>query len=261
MSYALRVAKDGLLVDGKFHDPGKDYDGDYIKLEPGKIAILSTEERLIMPEDLVGKLGIRLKYAHQGLTGLMGIQVDPLYGHERNGEPLYIRVANFGNETIQLSPGDDVFTFELHELKGTFSRRNKLSTWDRMKDGLRYQSNASWSYVTRVEDNLSAQTQNLKDFVQPLVMFGVFLVSVTILGVALAILIRVPEPSVVEDSSWLTAGERRALLWVLLAGIAGTAWVGMVAGWRFLRPYRFGVPPRRKGLIRRGVGRIWECIW
>lgn len=73
-SYGLRIAKDGLLVDGEFFDPGKNFDGDFLKIEPGKIAILSTIERLIMPKDLVGKIGIRLKYAHQGLTGLMGIR-------------------------------------------------------------------------------------------------------------------------------------------------------------------------------------------
>ena len=124
-SYALRIANDGLLIDGEFHDPGEKYDGDYIKIEPGKIAILSTMELLNMPADLLGKIGIRLKYAHQGLTGLMGIQVDPLYGRDKPAERLYIRVANFGNETIQLSPGDQVFTFELHEVTGNVSAQGK----------------------------------------------------------------------------------------------------------------------------------------
>ena len=58
----------------------------------------------------------------------------------------------------------------------------------RMKDELRYQSNSSWSYVTRVESDLSAQTDNLRNYLQPLVMFGVFLVAVSILAVAMAVL-------------------------------------------------------------------------
>ena len=120
-----------------------------------------------MPADLVGKIGIRLKYAHQGLTGLMGIQVDPLFGRDKSAERLYIRVANFGNETIQLSPGDEVFSFELHQVKGTFPTRTKESTWLRMKDELRYQSDSSWSYVTRVESRLSAETENLRNYLQP----------------------------------------------------------------------------------------------
>ena len=54
-----------------------------------------------MPNDLVGKIGIRLEYALKGLTGLMGIQVDPCYGQERSGERLYIRVVNLGERTNQ----------------------------------------------------------------------------------------------------------------------------------------------------------------
>ena len=56
-SYALRIADDGLLVDDKFYPLGVSYTGDYINIEPGKIAILSTTEQLNMPANLVGKIG------------------------------------------------------------------------------------------------------------------------------------------------------------------------------------------------------------
>ena len=59
-SYALRVAKDGMVVDGKVFSPGTAYPEPVIEIKPGHIAILSTEERLRMPSDLVGKLGVRL---------------------------------------------------------------------------------------------------------------------------------------------------------------------------------------------------------
>ena len=260
-SYALRIANDALLIDGKFYDPGIEYDGDYISIEPGKIAILSTKEALNMPKDLVGKIGIRLKYAHQGLTGLMGIQVDPFYGRDKPDEKLYIRVANLGNETIQLSPGDMVFTFELHNVKGTFPPREKESTWLRMKDELRYQANSSWSYVTRVESKFSAETENLKNYLQPLVMFGVFLVAVSILGVAIAVLLQTEMSDEVIKSSWSALNERTLLLWVLLVGIAGTAWVGWAAGWRFLRPYQSGTPRPTTGWIRRYWRKFWYWLW
>ena len=260
-SYALRIADDALLVNGKFYDPGQKYDGDYIAIEPGKIAILSTKERLNMPVDLVGKIGIRLNYAHQGLTGLMGIQVDPLYGRDKPAESLYVRVANLGNETIRLSPGDEVFTFELHQVVGSFPPKDRESTWLRMKDELRYQSDASWSYATRVESNLSAETESLKNHLQPLVMFGVFLVAVSILGVAIAVLMQAPGPDKVVGSSWLTVDERKLLLWTLLVGIAGTAWVGLAAGWRFLRPYRSGTPRPTTGWIRKYWRNFWHWLW
>ena len=260
-SYALRIANDALLIDGKFYDPGDAYDGDYIRIEPGKIAILSTKELLNMPADLVGKIGIRLKYAHQGLTGLMGIQVDPLHGRDKPAERLYIRVANLGNEMIQLSPGAEVFTFELHQLMGTFPPREKESTWLRMKDELRYQSNSSWSYVTRVESNLSTETENLRNYLQPLVMFGVFLVAVSILGASIAVLLQTARPDEVIRSSWSSLNQRTLLLWVLLVGIGGTAWVGWAAGWRFLRPYRSGTPRPTTGWVRKYWRKFWHWLW
>ena len=260
-SYALRIARDGLLVDGVFYDPGSKYDADSIKIAPGKIAILSTEEQLVMPADLVGKIGIRLKYAQRGLTGLMGIQVDPLFGRNKPDERLYIRVANFGNEIIRLSPGDEVFSFELHQIKGAFPPRPKESTWERMKNELRYQSDASWSYVTQVESNLEKETENLKSNFQPVIMFGVFLVAVSILGAAIAVLLQTGNSKGAIELSWLSLDERRLLLWVLLIGTVGTAWVGLTAGWRFLRPYRSGTQRRNPGLIRRTWIRFWSWLW
>ena len=240
-SYALRIANDGLLIDGKFYDPGTHFPGDYIAIDPGKIAILSTKEHLNMPADLVGKLGIRLDYALQGLTGLMGIQVDPCYGRDKVKERLFIRVANFGNETIRLSPGDNVFTFELHKVKGEVPSDSptKECTWTRLKRQLRHQSNTSWSYVTRVERDLSAETENIRDYLQPLVMFGIFLVAVTILGVTLAVILSVRDIPNVSVPTWVTDWGWKLLLSTLgfataMTGLMGAVTVAMML-MRFLR--------------------------
>ena len=282
-SYVLRIAADGLLLDGKFYDPFSQKKlnrfqmlvrnvgattvqeltepRNYIQIDPGKIAILSTIEELDMPSDLVGKIGIRLRFAHLGLTGLMGIQVDPLFGHDKERERLYIRVANFGNDPIRLSEGDEVFTFELHEVKGHVHVEPREDTWPRIKRTLKHLDDASWSYVTRVESDLSAETQNVKDYFQPLVMFGVFLVAVSILAVAIAVLLQTPEPDKVVAASWVEVNKQNLLLWVLLAGIGGTAWVGLAAGWRFFRPYRRGTPRANTGWIRKCWGKIWHWLW
>ena len=50
VSYTLRIANDGLLINGTFYDPGIPYKGGYIEIAPGEIAILSTKERLNMPD-------------------------------------------------------------------------------------------------------------------------------------------------------------------------------------------------------------------
>ena len=144
-SYVLRVASDGLLLGGKRFRPGKDKVDQRIEINPGEIAILSTMERLNMPRDLVGKLGIRFNYATQGLTGLMGIQVDPYFGWGHDDERLYIRVANLGNESVPIDLGADVFTFELHEVSGNVPAPSspRLGMWHRLQDVLTDQDKIS----------------------------------------------------------------------------------------------------------------------
>ena len=71
-SYALRIAGDGLVLDGVQYNSGNLYTGKYIEIKPGRIAILSTIERHNMPDNLVGKSGIRRVYAPQCLQGVLG---------------------------------------------------------------------------------------------------------------------------------------------------------------------------------------------
>ena len=212
----------------------------YITIDPGKIAILSTVERLDMPPDLVGKIGIRLKYALQGLTGLMGIQVDPLYGNGKEDERLYIRVANLGNESIRLSPGDGLFTFELHQVTGCVTSQKRGDSWKRIKRDLQNQKEPSWTYVTRVEDSqkgqanqleekLKSETENLREHLQPLVMFGIFLVAVTILGAALSIILSLRNTPEASVPSWVTGWGWIVLLFTLSFAGAATALIGVSA--------------------------------
>ena len=254
-SYALRVASDGLLLGGKRFKPDKDFVGDSIEIRPGEIAILSTVERLEMPPDLVGKLGIRFDYASQGLTGLMGIQVDPNFGWGHDGERLYIRVANLGNEPVPIDVGADLFTFELHELTEELPKPSspRLGMWHRLQDVLGDQDNASWSFVTRVQDNVEKTQESLgkelesaraemRDHLQPLVLFGIFLLAVTILGVALSVIVAVrntPEVSVpgwvTEWGWWLLLGTMSAATIATAVMGAATAIVGCLTAWRLIK--------------------------
>ncbi len=262
-SYALRVAPDGLMVNGKRYWPGKDFIDEDIKIKPGEIAILSTVERLNMPADLVGKIGIRFDYASLGLTGLMGIQVDPFYGWGHENERLYVRVANLGNETIRINVCDQVFTFELHTVMGPVPTppEPRKPMWYRLLEVLGDRPNVSWSNVTQVrldvesvQEDLQAQgnqltkeleqanenlktgvdeaKQELRGYLQPLVMFGIFLVAVTILSVALAVIIdgrdrpEVYVPEWVRDWGWI-------VLMVTLSGATlATAVMGALTVWR-----------------------------
>ena len=243
-SYALRLANDGLLVNGQFYEPGVPYTGSYISIKPGEIAILSTVERLNMPDNLLGKIGLRLDAALKGLVGLMGIQVDPLYGQDQEDERLYIRVANFGNETVKFLPGEHVFTFELHEVSGRVQPPSppKTPTWPRLKQQLASQDDSSWSYVTQVqsetvqvEERLRSEIANIKDYLQPLVMFGIFLVAVTILGVAIAVIVSVRDTPEVSVPSWVTGWGWILLMCTLTIATAATAAIGGFTVWRLAK--------------------------
>ena len=251
-SYALRIAGDGLILDGEQYAPGNFYDGQYIEIKPGRIAILSTMERLNMPDVFVGKLGIRLKYAIQGLTGLMGIQVDPRFGQGMSDERLFIRVVNLGNDPVRLLPGDPVFTFEIHEVLGDIIPPSppRGSMWERLKQDLASQTEASWTYVTRIESDLTGQRQDLdarlrsgieyiRESLQPVVMFGVFLVAVTILGVAIALILNLRDVPSARVPFWVTNWGWVVMLVTLCMATLATALVGAATAWRILWPSRY----------------------
>ena len=237
-SYALRLSSEFLPVYGEFYEPGKRYTESYISIEPGKIAILSTIERLSMPKNLVGKIGIRLDAALKGLVGLMGIQVDPLYGQsEEDGEPLYIRVANMGNETVRFLPGDNVFTFELHEITGEVQLPSpaKDPTWLRLQKELKSQDDSSWSYLTQVkfevgqaETRVRSEIANIRNYLQPLVMFGIYLVAVTILGVAIALILSLGDTPEASVPTWVTDWGWRLLIFTLSFATIGTTLIGIL---------------------------------
>ena len=251
-SYVLRVATDQVMIDGKFYEKDNPYPGTYIEIKPGRIAVLSTIEELIMPNDLVGKIGIRIRYALKGLTGLMGIQVDPCYGRQREGERLYIRVANLGNETIKLLPKAPLFTFEVHQLAEPIdcSRFPKDPTWEVLKQGLENQDDASWSYATRINDEslererrlekeaiereerhqnrFEVEISRIRDYIQPVVMFGIFLVAVTILGVAIATIVSLRNVDGATVPAWVTEWGWALLLITLVGAILATSAVAVL---------------------------------
>ena len=260
-SYALRVAEDGMVFDGKPYAPdGGDCPKWPITLKSGHLATLSTLERLCMPGDLVGKLGIRLDFASQGLTDLMGIQVDPFYGTDKDAERLFIRVANFGNEDIVIAAGAAVFNIEFSKVEGADKpAKPKESTWIRVLHGIAGQERNNFSHVTKVQTDLSQRANDLEKLMstradglerqlskdvdgirnnqQSVVMFGVFLVAITILGVILNLLFNAESsPDWVAAWGWI-------VLFVLfsVAALAVTGFV-IVAGVVFWRSQRNGTP-------------------
>jgi len=206
-SYALRIADDGMVVGGKRYPPGTPFPRSKISIEPGDIAILSTLERVRMPRDLVGHQGIRLDYALLGLTGLMGIQVDPLFGESTEDERLFLRVANLGSEPVVVSPTDLVFNIEFLEVTGRVPvERKRGSIWQRMQRLVPDRPSDSSLHV--LQKSLYEEVTRIEHAYHSVVFFGVFLLATTLLGAALAILLttisRVTNlPAWVENWTWV----------------------------------------------------------
>src|SRR6266849_10409957 len=134
-SYELRLSRFNLFVKSAWHDR---YEPMTLSIEPGEIAVLSTEELITMPPDLAGRVTIKFTYACQGLITLFGSQVDPFYGRdfrtaverkeagndlEYDGQRLYLLVMNAFRGQININLEDDnarrMFVFDIYKVYGT----------------------------------------------------------------------------------------------------------------------------------------------
>ena len=181
----------------------------------------------------------------------MGIQVDPYYGTDSPDERLFIKVANFGNETVEVNAGDAVFNIEFSEVEEAAKPDPpKRPTWDRLLEELVNQQHSEWTFVARVQTDLDVRADELESKIakdlnetsthqqrelegirnnqQSVVMFGVFLVAITILSASVVAILNVK-----DAPTWIANIGRIFLL--VFCGIATTAigvFVGF-AGWAF----------------------------
>jgi len=195
-----------------------------------------------MPRDIVGHPGIRFNYAVQGLTGLMGIQVDPLFGSNVKDERLYLRFANLGNDPVVISPMEAVFNIEFQTVDGDVDRKSldavhgpRQSIWERLSSLIAKQANPSWSYVTRVQVDLMSEVERVEKVFQPVVMFGVFLVAATLLGAVLAVLLSVGSANAGAVPPWVTDWVWGILLVIVSVSSLAVAVIGAATAFRLIR--------------------------
>ena len=74
--------------------------------------------------------------------------------------------------------------------------------------------------------------EEVRDYFQPLVMFGIFLVAVTILGVAITLILSVRDTPSVDVPSWITNWGWALLLVTLSGATFATAAMGVLMVWR-----------------------------
>ena len=165
----------------------------------------------------------------------MGIQVDPFYGQGQEEERLFIRVANVSSDDIVISVGAEIFTLEFHKVVGYVPYLPRESMWTRIRNTLDYLSRPSLSNASqiqgdlkKVEKQLETDIKAIKDYLQPLVMFGIFLIAVTILGVALTVIVTgtdIPEKDV---PMWVRNWGWKVLLGSLSFGASMTGLLGLI---------------------------------
>ena len=212
-AYDLRIAHDLMIVPDPRHPSGKRYRrGDKrerpVILRPGEVAFFSTAERLCMPWDVSANIGIKFSYARRGILILTGLLVDPGFGLKREGdswiakhdERLHFLVANVGPNEIVLSPGSEkIASIQFFHISGNALQREVPSTEDMDREFFDAKNEPKLG-LSFFEDmtKLRAQFLDFKDRFEAvesgskqIVMFGVYLLTASILVAALVVLLSI----------------------------------------------------------------------
>jgi len=96
---------------------------DFLTINPGQTAILTTYEYINMPDDLFGLITIKFKHKGKGLINISGFHVDPLFeGH------LVFSVYNAGKRAITLSYKQCVFSMIFYKLPTSVNTHKRKIT-------------------------------------------------------------------------------------------------------------------------------------
>jgi len=125
-SYDLRLGEEAFVTPRKM--PWQLRNGQTLNIEPGQFAVLTTEEYLEMPRDLIGLITVRFRYKSKGLVNISGFHVDPGFdGH------LVFSVYNTGPATVTLRRGEPVFSIFFAKIdppadygKGVYSKQKSI---------------------------------------------------------------------------------------------------------------------------------------
>lgn len=92
-------------------------EGNEIGIFPGQFVSILTLERLTLPPNICGRLGLRSFYARKGLVSFHGTQVDPGFSGY-----LVVPLVNMGPQPITLEYGKTFSTLELSYLETASSK-------------------------------------------------------------------------------------------------------------------------------------------
>ncbi len=201
-TYDLRVDTEPLLrIGGKLYEGNVKYDGNFMTIQPGEMALLPTMETFSMPKNLVGDIKIKFSHTRKGLSPLFGPKIDPCFGRPYSDERMYLWVSNLGVEPIRLKRGERVFTVQFHKLHGELPELEPRGRIGPIvaKEAHSMGAEASLGFVSRIEDNLErklgARLDRVEHGTERVIMFGIFLVASALLAGAFTALFAVVEGS------------------------------------------------------------------
>ena len=120
--------------------------------------------------------------------------------------------------------------------------------WLRLQETLAQQTFSSDSNITQVNSDLMELSRRLRsditgirEYLQPLVMFGIFLIAVTILGVALTVIVTGSDTPETYVPTWVRDWGWKVLLGTLSFAASVTGVIGLiVVGGLALRTFSNG---------------------
>jgi dCTP deaminase len=108
-SYDLQLGEEVLVTPDR--EPKRLQENQALNIDSGQFAILTTEEVLEIPGDMLGLITIRFRYKSKGLVNISGFHVDPGFQGR-----LVFSVYNVGPTTVTLRRGERVFSIFLAEI-------------------------------------------------------------------------------------------------------------------------------------------------
>lgn len=253
-SYDVHLASDLCIVpDGvgnRVYDTGQ-HRTRPIVLKPGDSAVVSTMEKIALAWNITGLIGPKFSLSSQGMLILTGMCVDPGYGWElvdgawvpKEDERLHFVICNVGPSQLVLVPGRDaIATVQFYGSEPPRERRftpsrgfqalrdDYFASGDRQV-GLAYFHTMREALALVKEQKTEAglieqRVHRIETGFNTVVIFGVYLIAVTIFGVVLATTVSVVSslPDISDPATkWVIFG----ILGVLLLSTLICSWIAV----------------------------------
>jgi len=272
-SLAVTVCREGARVARKTS----------ITLDPGDTALVSTMERFHLDYEVSALIGPMFSRSALGLALFHGMVAHPGYGRApeldecqaepetaQRGQRLYLIIANAGPNTITISPGESIAYVQFFRVAPTPERpvgNLGFETLSELFLGPGKPGEGSLSYfrqakdvavrLARVEEDVAARLARVEETAarartsnETVVMFGVFLVAATLLGVVTNLLVETVKSWPADLAQWQTT-----FIWVICgAYVLGVGWLVGMVNWRTGRRAREDPTPPEGANGRASIG-------